>query len=42
MDGLEGLEGCERVERVWEEYVQGFQSTRGLFRRGVATKRKSK
>ena len=42
VEGLEGSEGCERVERVWEEYVQGFHSTRGLFRRGVASKRKSK
>ena len=40
--GLEGLEGCERVERVWEDYVQGFHSTRGLFRRRVASKRKPK
>ena len=39
---VEGLEGCERVERVWEEYVQGLHSTRRLFRRGVASKRKSK
>ena len=39
---VEALVGRDKVEKVWEDYVQGLDSTRGLFRKERVGRRNTK